>query len=113
MDTIKYDHAAYMCGECGHKAYYEQFATPAVQSLVAESIGMERIMRSNDDYFNDIPLTKWDQLDVMIGRLVGGMLGASNASTAGGQRSYSLCDTVSVAKAAARILKREYSRIED
>lgn len=107
---IKFNRAAYMNRECDHDTYYRQFATPAVIDLVSEYIGVKAIMASTDPVnLNDIPLRQWDSLHDLIGMYVGGALGDSNASThASGGRSYSLSDTVCVAKAAARVIRERH-----
>lgn len=43
-----------------HRAYYAQFVTPGVRSLVKSRFGVERLTASRDEHFNDIPLAEWD-----------------------------------------------------
>lgn len=82
-----------------HFRYYSQFATPAVQAIVARAIGVDRIKRSTDPHLNDIPLREWDALAPAV-RMCSGRL-IAEANTGGG---VSLSDCVCTAKAAARIL---------
>jgi hypothetical protein len=89
-----------------HK-YYSQFTTPSVQRLVASVIGVDRIKRSTDPDFNDIPLQEWDNLQGYILSCVGSSLAKANGS--GG---ISLSDCVCVAKTAARIIKGVGDTIE-
>ncbi len=94
----------YMDGEIDHNQYYEQFVTNEVLFTVANSIGVKNIKESKDPHFNDIPLSKWDMLK---GSIPMGKVAESNASTNGGVKAYSLSDVVSLAKAAARIIKNQ------
>jgi hypothetical protein len=48
--------------ECDHRTYYAQFVTEDIRERVRRDIGLERILRSVDEHFNDIPLRKWDIL---------------------------------------------------
>jgi hypothetical protein len=45
-----------------HYPYYFQFANKATKELILRSIGKGRIKKSNNKYFNDIPLSEWDKL---------------------------------------------------
>ena len=45
-----------------HRRYYAQFVTPQVKALVLRCIGKERLLKSTDPHFNDIPLKVWDAL---------------------------------------------------
>lgn len=91
--------ALYMRNELSHQQYYEWLArriglTP---DLVGCWIGKDRIMRSKDQAFNDIPLQKWDDQH--------GMVLSFARSCSGGKFSWSLSDTVSCLKAMARVLR--------
>lgn len=113
MDTIKFDRRAYMARECSFQAYYGQFATPAVQSLVRGRIGLKRIMASTDESFNDIPLREWDAMHGTLPDSVIRALCESNSSTyANGAKVYSLSDTVCVVKAAARLIKDNMAQVD-
>lgn len=57
---MKFSHIDYVNGLCTHREFYAQFLTPAVFSLVRQFIGAEKILRSTDEHFNDIPLKTWD-----------------------------------------------------
>lgn len=96
----------YVNGRVNHQAYYGQFVTPAVIDLVRTYIGEDKIKKSTDPHFNDIPLRHWDAMSGQIGYLVGHLLGEANGSTRG---AYSLSDTVCVAKEAARMIKEALS----
>lgn len=43
-----------------HRAYYAQFVNHHVRNLVLARIGMDRLLASHDEHFNDIPLAVWD-----------------------------------------------------
>ena len=55
-------HSEYTAGNLTHQEYYGQFITPAVRNRVFHTIGIEKIKNSKDKHFNDIPLSKWDNL---------------------------------------------------
>ena len=57
--------ADYIAGNASHREYYGQFADEAVLDGIKRDLGLERIMASKDEYFNDIPLTVWDYLPCM------------------------------------------------
>lgn len=97
------DRKQYVNNECTHGEYYRQFVTDSVLRLVQKGIGEEKVKASTDEHFNDIPLQKWDSMDLQIGSLVGQALSDSNKSTGG--NGVSLSDTVCVAKAAARLIR--------
>jgi hypothetical protein len=67
------------------------------------STRQQRILESNDPYFNDIPLAEWNRLDVSVRQLVGRMIRECNGPKAGVSPS----DCVCAAKSAARIIKAE------
>ena len=56
----------YMDKQITHRAYYAQFVTPYVKSLVRDRIGIDRLMSSKDEHFNDIPLAVWDSFWVSM-----------------------------------------------
>ena len=57
----------YLSGEASHNAYHRQFVTPGIKKMVETSIGKERIRKSVDPNFNDIPLKEWDTLSNFLG----------------------------------------------
>lgn len=48
----------YINGNCSHNEYYGEIVSLA--NITAPSWIMEMVKDSNDDHYNDIPLTKWD-----------------------------------------------------
>ena len=48
--------------ECTHREYFAQFTPKGWPSHVASIIGSERILKSKDPHFNDIPLKLWDAI---------------------------------------------------
>lgn len=54
-----------------HRRYYGQFVGPYVISLVRRIVGDERLLKSTDPHFNDIPLRVWDMCVNMIPASVG------------------------------------------
>lgn len=55
-----YTRKQYMDGDVTRRQYYGQFVSPEVTQTVLRAIGREAIMASTDEYFNDIPLRKWE-----------------------------------------------------
>tara|TARA_R110000772_G_scaffold266658_1_gene389377 strand:+ start:1288 stop:1557 length:270 start_codon:yes stop_codon:yes gene_type:complete len=72
--------------ECSHREYFAQFVSASLPESIADSIGKDRLLKSNDEHLNDIPLKCWD-------RLHGYFAGRAN---------WSLSDSVCSAKEAAR-----------
>ena len=92
----------YMNNECTYREYYGQFVNSSVKNIVANHIGVERIKKSTDDSFNDIPLNQWDALNSSILNIAGRAI--ANANGTGG---ISLSDSVCTAKEAAKQIKEE------
>lgn len=92
--------AEYMAGNVTHDEYYVQFCNDQVIQLVTRSIGRDKILASQNEHFNDIPLAYWDSLSGLIRNAVGTKLAKAN-----GDGFISLSDTVCVAKRAAKIIK--------
>lgn len=90
----------YLNKEVTHNEYYAQFVTEGVINIVTRCIGKEAIINSTDEYYNDIPLKRWNALHSIILHTVGSAI--AKASGTGG---VSLSDTVCVAKAAAQQIK--------
>lgn len=89
-----------MSKEISHQEYYYQFGEK-VRDAVARSIGLERIQRSEDPHFNDIPLRSWDELHPLIVSYVGHMLREAGDNL-------SLSSTVCVAKSSAHAMRAEH-----
>lgn len=85
-----------------HRAYYAQFVTPSIIDYVRQLIGEQAIKTSVDPHFNDIALSKWDHLDILIRPI-----GARINKEINGQSAWSVSDTVCVAKEAARQIKEQ------
>lgn len=102
---MQFNRKQYMAGEISHDDYYGQFVGASVLDLVSRAIGSDRIIRSEDEHFNDIPLSLWDALHPGIRRICGLAISESNSSTSSGSGGVSLSDTVCVAKAAARQIR--------
>ena len=97
-----YTRKQYMDNEVSHAEYYAQFGICLIK-LVENRIGKQRILESNDPYFNDIPMAEWDRLEPSVRQFVGCMIREYNGPKAG----VSLSDCVCAAKSAARIIKAE------
>jgi hypothetical protein len=57
-----------------HRAYYAQFVTDAIRTMVVDAIGEDRIKASTDPHFNDIPLLRWDGIAMHLPASVGAHL---------------------------------------
>ena len=83
-----------------HREYYAQFVGPLILGAVSARIGVERIMQTSDPHINEIPLYLWDRLHPFIR-----VHCIERTVALGNSRTWSLSDSVCVAKEAARILK--------
>ena len=90
----------YINGDCTHDEYYGQFVSRGVILAVERMVGATRIVESQDQHFNDIPLHVWDALNAPIRHICG-----QSISEANGSGGISLSDTVCVAKQAAKQIK--------
>lgn len=62
---IKMNRTQYLEADDGtgaYRTYYSQFVTGEIKNRVLIRFGKERILRSTDKHFNDIPLYLWDYL---------------------------------------------------
>lgn len=91
-----------------HAAYHDQFVTDSVLSIVTNRIGADRIKKSTDKYFNDIPLKEWDRIigfsDIQRPS-ISNTLGISNAIREAGD-CVSAATLVCVMKAAAERIRK-------
>jgi hypothetical protein len=100
----------YLNNEVTPQQYYGQpaFQTPEVKAAVLNAIGLDNILNSTDEYFNDIPINLWDRLNIPIIRLVGAAIKEANQPGPGEATGISLSDTLCIAKQAAQIIKEEH-----
>lgn len=84
--------ARYMKNELGHDEFYCWLADQIGVTIEDLTITTDRILRSADPHFNDIPLSRWDDNHYRI------MSAARNR----GRSSWSMSDSVCIAKAIAR-----------
>ena len=91
-----YTRKQYMNKECNRDQYYAQFVDDSVILRVSRMVGVTRIIESNDEHFNDIPLHVWDA--VGITKHTGDKIRAAGTFP-------SLSDSVCIAKNAARQIK--------
>jgi hypothetical protein len=50
----------YISNKINHREYYGQFVTDSIKQTVISCIGLDKIKKSKDEHFNDIPLGYWD-----------------------------------------------------
>lgn len=114
--NMQFTRKDYMAGAVDHDTYYAQFALPEVVRAVEKSIGVEHIIQSADEHFNDISLHKWDRLALGGGfpERAALLVSVSNVSTQapGSRPSISLSDKVCILKAAARVIRQRESAKE-
>lgn len=105
----------YINKRISHNDYYSQFINPSVIDYVARLIGRERIIKSNDKYFNDIPLGLWDGLTDIKNIIDREKFKQVNNVTYGEEHKHkflwSLSNQVCIAKQAARMI-RQYENSE-
>ena len=87
---MKYSREQYLAGEVTHHEYYDQFVNANLYSIVINYIGLDRIVTSKDDYFNDIPLKYWDNMYMIVSNL---------------HSHVTLAESVCITKAAARHIR--------
>ena len=103
--AYKYSNKDYMAKKVSHREYYGQFVTDTVKMFVEAQIGTAAIIASKDEYFNDIPLRKWDDAAHAAPPAFFKDLADSNRPTnANGVASISLAEKVCLLKEAARQL---------
>ena len=57
----------YMQGKITHRQYYSQFVNDNVKQMIIDKIGKDKLLNSEDEYFNDIPLYLWDNIGLPCG----------------------------------------------
>ena len=56
-----YTRAQYLNKECTHREYWAQFVTKRMRDMVLRNIPLERLQRSQNEYFSDVTqLADWD-----------------------------------------------------
>ena len=98
---MKWTRGSYMTKECTHSEYYGQFVTEWTKKIVLSRIPAERIARSTDPHFNDIPLYIWDEMHPAIQTGI-----TTDMRNVGADNS--LSTSVCIAKETARQIKEEY-----
>lgn len=79
--------------QAAHRRYYGQFVNQRTIDYVVRAIGSDALLASTDPHFNDIPLSKWDNLVPRL-PLAASLRDAGDYMT--------LCGGVCIAKEAAR-----------
>lgn len=62
----KYSYIHLIQNKISHSQYYGQFVSRDIKNLVAKHIGLDRILSSKDQDFNDIPLEEWESLNLLF-----------------------------------------------
>jgi hypothetical protein len=63
--------AQYLNKECTHREYWAQFVTEGMRQMVRRNIGLERLQRSQNEYFNDVTrLQDWDMMKDVTFRML-------------------------------------------
>ena len=95
----------YLAKECTHREFFGQFVNDSIRETVQTCIGLDKILASTDEAFNDIPLANWDRLNISIyiHQLYWNISGKPEATRIKAfLAGYSLSDKVCIAKEAAR-----------
>lgn len=90
-ETMEYMRSLYMEGKISHAKYYLWLADLVGANYSDIPFDDEKLLNSKDEHLNDLPLRKWDNMDVLIRR---------KAYSRG--LPWSLSDTVCVLKSLAR-----------
>jgi hypothetical protein len=90
-----------MAKECSHEEYYGQFVNTLITSVIDRRIGVKAILASDDEHFNDIPLSRWDAAGKEF-------LGDARRALEAAGDIMSMASLVCIGKAAARIIKKKY-----
>ncbi len=64
---MSYTRKQYLDKECSHREYYAQFVTPGVVDRIVRRLGADRLLASQDEHLNDIPLHIWDDIPAPMG----------------------------------------------
>lgn len=101
-----------------HHKYYMQFVNTATVSHVKKCIGLDNILNSQNEHFNDIPLWEWDACIGWAGSrfiLRHPLLPYNQEKLveAHGNRYYSCSDMICIAKAAASYIKEMETLVRD
>ena len=111
MPSTTHTRQDYLAHRCTHREYYAQFVNESTRLSVRACIGVERLLASTDEHFNDIPLHEWDSLcgfHQSGSRITGSpRLPVSGRWLELGEGGPSLSSLVCVAKEAARQLVDE------
>ena len=88
----------YLNKECSHREYYSQFVNQSTINGVKSSIGLDKIINSDCNHFNDIHLVKWDNCSIYISKDLLSEVG----------ENYTLSTKVCIAKEAAKQIKETF-----
>jgi len=61
-----YTHEDYLNKVCTHRQYYAQFVTQGQKNRVLNQIGLDKLLKSEDEHLNDIPLKQWDNIGLSM-----------------------------------------------
>lgn len=89
----------YIYSRCSHRDYYSQFVTESVRDYVERKIGLETIQNSTDEWFNDIPLKRWDMIAYNLRMIV------DDQTLIEAQEGWCLSTSCCIAKEAARQIR--------
>lgn len=95
----------YLDGKCTHSEYYGQFVTKGLKEDVKRWIGEDKILKSENEHFNDIPLHIWDSFMQVLRHY---SLSAKLKEV--GDAGLTLAGCVCIAKEAARQIKAEATK---
>jgi hypothetical protein len=102
---IQYTRKDYISGTVDHQTYYAQFVSDSVINLIGSRIGKECILASTNEHFNDIPLSKWDGLALLVPARLVSLSNMFTQAESTAVPSVSLSDKVCILKAAAQTIR--------
>lgn len=104
-----YSYDMYRHDYCSFTEFFGQFVTERMIRMIAQKIGVDRIVQSTDKHFNDIPIKLWDDLPIgdYLNKTL--FLAAYNKD----HISYAPYVGVCIAKTAARVIKHRLTTFKE
>ena len=98
-----YTRRDYLYKRCDHDQYYSQFITDGIMALVERRLGLDAILDSVDEWFNDIPLKRWNDLSFYIKPMI------DIQTLIKTQEGWSMSTGVCIGKQAAKMLRDKHT----
>lgn len=59
---MKYTREDYIDKKCTHREYFSQWVDDSKKNTIKNVIGIKKLLQSDDEHLNDIPLKTWDSV---------------------------------------------------